>query len=310
MTTPLSQFLESTPPGAPEIVALGVYIHATMPHPTAQHPEVSFPRIRLHCASDDCGGDRFFDTKDTVTLSSIYSQRRNWSCFITYWCRDCGKNSKTYSLMIQYEGDRTFALLKVGEVPNFGPPTPPRAASLIGEDRELFFKGRKCENQGLGVGAFAYYRRVIERQKSRIIDEFIRVLRAVSPGDPIIEDLERASRETQFSKSMDAIKHALPSSLSIRGQNPLALLHTALSEGLHALDDDSCLEYAQAIRTILFETAERLTTAMKDDAEVSKAIKLLAKAGSKQQSKQRAPTPQADPEPAGTQVQPDSGTGD
>ena len=40
---------------------------------------------------------------------------------------------------------------------------------LVGPDRDDFLKGRRCENQGLGVGAFIYYRRVVENQKNRIL---------------------------------------------------------------------------------------------------------------------------------------------
>jgi hypothetical protein len=35
--------------------------------------------------------------------------------------------------------------------------------------------GRRAENQGMGIGAFAYYRRVVENQKNRIIAEIKRV---------------------------------------------------------------------------------------------------------------------------------------
>jgi len=43
--------------------------------------------------------------------------------------------------------------------------------TLIGPDREIFLRGRRAENQGLGIGAFAYYRRVVENQKGRIITQ-------------------------------------------------------------------------------------------------------------------------------------------
>ncbi len=295
MNTSLREFLENTPPGTEEVVPVGVRTTAIVPGLGYRDPAVEFPKIRLHCWSEECGGERWFDTTDKTTLHNVLSGSSHWSSFVCYNCRDCGKSSKVYALVVKRIQGDTFSLVKIGEVPAFGPPTPSRASSLIGDDRDLFFKGRRCEAQGLGVGAFAYYRRVIENQKSRIFREMIRVLKAVSPGDEVIADLERAAEETQFSKSMEAIKHALPSSLSIRGQNPIALLHTALSEGIHALDDETCLEYAQAIRTVLFETADRLSAAMRDDAEVIKAVQLLSRAGNKQQPKQHAKGPPTSP---------------
>lgn len=43
--------------------------------------------------------------------------------------------------------------------------------SLIGPDKELYLQGRRSESRGFGIGAFSYYRRVVENQKSRIIEE-------------------------------------------------------------------------------------------------------------------------------------------
>lgn len=35
---------------------------------------------------------------------------------------------------------------KLGERPPYGQPTPPRLIKLIGPDRDIFLKGRNCEN--------------------------------------------------------------------------------------------------------------------------------------------------------------------
>jgi hypothetical protein len=53
------------------------------------------------------------------------------------------------------------------------------------------------------------------------------------------------------------------------------LLHSALSEGLHAQTDEQCLELAQAVRVVLAELAERIGQALKDEAESNAAITRL-----------------------------------
>ncbi|WP_316213892.1 hypothetical protein [Bradyrhizobium sp. SZCCHNR2032] len=94
----------------------------------------------------------------------------------------------------------------------------------------------------------------------------------------MIATLEAAQAETQFSKSLDMVKDALPESLKIQGHNPLTLLHDNLSTGLHARTDKECLEIAASVRVVLAELAERITLALKDEAELSKALgKLLNK---------------------------------
>jgi hypothetical protein len=171
---------------------------------------------------------------------------------------------------------------KYGEYPAFGPPTPSRLLRLLGDDREAFLKGRRCESQGLGIGAFAYYRRVVENQKNMILDQIISVARRVGASDDMLAKLEASKAENQFLKAIVSVKDAMPQSLLIGGHhNPLTLLHRALSDGLHEQSDAHCLEFAQDIRLVLADLAERLSVALKDEAELNAAISRLAKAGSK-----------------------------
>jgi len=103
-----------------------------------------------------------------------------------------------------------------------------------------------------------------------------RVAKLIKAPAETLASLEAAQKETQFSKSLDLIKDAMPESLRIQGHNPMTLLHDNLSTGLHSKTDAECLEIAQAIRVILAELAERLSTALKDEAELTKALgKLL-----------------------------------
>lgn len=225
------------------------------------------PDIILHCTSDICGGDRTFSSSSREIFSA---DGRNF--YLEYICQNCKETKRTFAIK-----SSASQAVKFGEYPPFGPPTPKRALSLMGADRALFFKGRKCELQGLGLGAFTYYRRVIENQRNKIFDEMIRVIQAIDPSNEVLEELRAAKEERQFSNSIEAIKHALPSSLLINGQNPLRLLHSALSEGMHNLSDDECLAIATAIRTVLIEFSERLAQALRDDAELSHAISVLTK---------------------------------
>ena len=71
------------------------------------------------------------------------------------------------------------------------------------------------------------------------------------------------------------IKHGMPQVLLINGHNPLTLLHTALSQGVHEESDDYCLELATSIRVVLTELAERMAQALKDEAELNTAVSKL-----------------------------------
>lgn len=133
----------------------------------------------------------------------------------------------------------------------------------------------RAENQGLGLGSFAYYRRVVENQRGRLLEEIIRVAKRMGAKADAVRALEAAAKEQQFSKSIELTKDSIPESLLIDGHNPLLLLHRALSVGLHNLTDEECLARARSIRLVLTELAERIGQVLKDTAELKEAINYL-----------------------------------
>jgi hypothetical protein len=173
------------------------------------------------------------------------------------------------------EGNLFCTMLKLGEDPPFGSRIPARVITLIGPDRDMFLRGRRAELQGLGIGAFAYYRRVIENQKNRLLDTILKVAKRLDAPQEQVQALEAAKSETQFNKAVESIKSAIPTELLIQGRNPLLLLHSALSEGLHALTDEQCLELATSIRVVLFELAEKTGQVLKEQSDLDAAVARL-----------------------------------
>jgi hypothetical protein len=229
------------------------------------------PDILLHCSTPLCDGLRKFHcTSDTAYISKGWNFK-----FIVYVCRNCETTTKTFALAVNSAGGASGQVEKFGEIPTFGPPTPARFIKLVGPDRELFLKGRRAEIQGLGIGAFVYYRRVVERQKGRIIEEIGRVAKNLGATAATLKLFDEAAKETQFTKAVELIKSAIPESIRINGHNPLTLLHSTLSQGIHDKTDDQCLALATSVRVLLNELSERLSQLLKDDAELQKALKHL-----------------------------------
>jgi len=234
--------------------------------------ELEAPQIKLHCIHEECKGERYFRLLEG---NRRISELKDAEFFLTYVCSNCLKAIKKYSLYIVPLESANAECYKFGEYPPFGPPTPPRLLRLFGDDRETFLKGRRCEIQGLGIGAFSYYRRVVENQKDRIFGELIRVSEKLNASQITLDALNRAKQETQFSKAVSLVKDAIPAALMINGHNPITLLHSALSIGIHAQTDEQCLESAHDVRIVLAELAERLGNAMKDHAELNSAVQRL-----------------------------------
>lgn len=232
------------------------------------------PEVQLHCPSESCNGVRFFRC---VSGAGAHLEVAYENMYLIYRCSNCQSFLKTFSLSVRLDAHQqpTGELCKFGEIPAYGPQTPPRLVKLIGPDRETFLKGRRCENQGLGIGAFIYYRRVVENQKNRILGEIIKVSEKLGAPAVKVETLKQAIAETQFSRALDMAKDVIPESLLINGHSPILLLHSALSEGVHALSDEDCLDMASSVRVVLVELSDRLSQALKDEAELSKALSTL-----------------------------------
>jgi hypothetical protein len=269
-----AEFLETVPPSQFMMVVDSVQRNLTTAG--GYWYQLETPEIKLHCASEICNGPRIFRYKEGDRR--IVSGSKNLDTYFTYICSNCQRMNKTFSLHVsKTRGDDPHACVcfKFGEYPAYGPPTPTRLLRLFGKDRDIFLKGRQCENHGLGIGAFVYYRRVVENHKDQILDEIIKVANKVAPE--LVNALELAKKENQFSKALESVKNAIPQALLINGQNPLTLLHSALSEGLHDQSDDECLDLAHAVRVVLAELAERIGQALKDEAELKTAISRLMK---------------------------------
>ncbi|MCG8095270.1 MAG: hypothetical protein JAZ17_16905 [Candidatus Thiodiazotropha endolucinida] len=269
----IADFLESTPPNQliniSDLASVRRYGNGNFGH------EFRTPEIQLHCNNDKCNGTRFFRC---VSGEDKHVHTKDYEFFyVTYRCSNCQRVEKTFSLAAKVEtgGKPQGECYKFGELPTYGPPVSPKLIKLIGPNRDEFLKGRRCENQGLGIGAFIYYRRVVENQKNRILGEIIKVSEKIGASEEKIETLKNAVEETQFSKALDLAKDAMPESLLINGHSPILLLHSALSEGVHALSDEQCLEMAGSVRVVLGELSERLSQALKDEAELTMALSTL-----------------------------------
>lgn len=268
----LAEFLEGNPPN--QLVAISD-LGKTKQYHYGSGSVMQTPQIQLHCDHEDCNGTRFFrctSGKNTQIIEKDYE-----FFYVTYLCSNCQKIEKTFSLAAKVEKNLKpkGICYKFGELPTFGPPVSPKLIKLIGPDRDEFLKGRRCENQGLGVGSFIYYRRVVENQKNRILEQIIKVSEKIGAPDSSINILKDAIKETQFSKALEMARPALPESLLVNGHNPLALIHSALSEGVHAMNDEECLTIAGSVRVVLGELSERLSQALKDEAEISRALSHL-----------------------------------
>lgn len=272
----LKEFLETVPPGRPASVSDGLQ------QVSNQFYDLNSNDIEVHCDKEKCGGVRTFAK---LTGKQLFSKN---SCplhlYVRYQCRNCMSNTKLYALVVDGLDDG-WVFHKLGEIPDFGAPTPSKLITLIADERDNYLKGRQSENQGLGIGAFSYYRLVVENQKHKILNDVIRAAKKVNAAESMIRRLEAAKKERQFTKAIETIKPGVPHALLINGQNPLTLLHFALSEGMHAGTDEEYLRLATTIRIVLTELVSRIDTITTDLVDLNASVAKLMDVQAKKKAK-------------------------
>jgi hypothetical protein len=264
----LAEFLQTIPPDVTRLVGDAITWRDAGHH---KYASLETPVLLMHCDHEVCGGVRTFETTEEHT--GVSDSRYD---FLSYRCENCKKTTKTFALFTELRPKSAQALMrKLGENTPFGPPIPARAITLIGGDRDLFLKGYKAETRGLGIGAYAYYRRVLDQQRTRIIEQLKKVAVQLGTSPAVLKLFDEALKETQFTTAIEKIKDAIPESLRIKNENPLILLYETASQGLHRRTDEECLELATDLRVVLTELAERISTALRDDQELKLAVDRL-----------------------------------
>lgn len=263
------RFLEGTPPNSPVTIPALVHSHPTPSGVRSQY--IPAPPIDLHCERD--GGVRKFHTDVSIALGENSGRKCQ---FIEYKCRNCLATTKTFAVMVEWTAEGTVEAMKLGEYPPFSVPISPRIAKLLSSaDLELYRKGVRATAHGLGIGAASYFRRIVEDQWSRFVEEIRRA--AEKLGVEELDVYDAALRETRFSNAVEMLKDIIPEKLLILdGQNPLTLLYRPLSRQLHGLTDEDCLQQATDIRTVLTALLENIADVLKDQDELRAAASRLA----------------------------------
>jgi len=209
----------------------------------------NYPKVPINMKCSVC------DSMQTFNMINNYSElfhhnnypANNTLIRLDYLCQSCKSFHRQFNIYINEALD---AVCKVGQFPEWEIKLDKNLEKTLGKHSSTFRKGLVCEAQGYGIGAFAYYRRITEQ----IIDELLD-----SINDLIDEEnkekfkvaLEQTKTTRVTQEKIDLVKDLLPSILRPNNMNPLGILHSKLSEGLHAETDENCLEIAAHVREIL-----------------------------------------------------------
>jgi hypothetical protein len=204
-----------------------------------------------------------------------------------YLCAGCGEFEYLFFIEfvttdISKSGDYIGFVRKVGQTPPWEISMDRELEKILGEDAEIYKKGLACESQSYGIGAYAYFRRIVEKIIDNLLSQIPELIEDQQDKEKYLLALEKTKKEKNTEAKIELVKDLLPKSLTPDNLNPLEIIYSSLSEGIHEKNDDECLEIVAEIKTSLTFLLKEVSSKRADKKTFTENIrKLLDKKASK-----------------------------
>ncbi len=196
---------------------------------------------------------------------------------LQYQCMGCKKFERFFYIKFDVQDKNVF---KIGQDPPWSISINTKLNKLLGKNAYLYKYALTCESQSYGLGAIAYYRRLIEE----IIDKLLNDILEIIP-DSKKPDYEKLLLNVKKSKNaqskIDIVKNEIPEILRSGGLNPLKIIYDNLSVGLHEKTEQDCLQISDELRTSIIFMVEIILSTQKSKKEFSEKLQKRLKKHSK-----------------------------
>ncbi len=224
-------------------------------------------QLQIFCDRDECKKETWWELEYTrVEFGSNFIEHK------TYRCKNCakadGKSNNIHYLFIWKESEdgNGGLFMKVGQYPPLSiEPSPELAKALGKEDAALYKKALIDANFNHGIGAVAYFRRVLENKINLLLDLIAEAARIEQTGEELLKELETVKVSRALEKRIQYASQLLPAHLRPGGHNPLDQLYGVASAGLHGESDEECLNIFTEAKFV-FEYLFKNLTASNEEA--------------------------------------------
>lgn len=235
---------------------------------------IQLSQIDVHC--EKCGKERPFTDMRPGNLSGVSSIAtvKTGTSYFNFSCVTCKKDERIY-LVEQIVKDGTIRMQKYGERPRAKIPRDPRLQKFLQDDRENYEKAVLCLSHEYGIAAFAYFRRIVETNIGRLLELVEEDAKASGEGEETINALSELRKDSPMSDRIKLANLALPLHLRPDGLNPLGRLYQVLSEGVHSLSEQDCLQKARVTSECLAFLVSELASRRKHREQFKLAVSTL-----------------------------------
>jgi hypothetical protein len=204
----------------------------------------------------------------------------------TFYCTGCEEDFHEFFIEEESENinkseiisDISVILKKIGQSPPHNIDIDQHLERILDYRNltDFFKKGLISESQSYGLGAYVYYRRVLEEIIDDILDSIKNILEA-EEKEEYLNDLEKIKNSKITEDKIKIAEKFIPCSLKPNGLNPLKIIYSSLSEGIHIKTEEECLEKAIAIRESMIFLIKKISEKNIEKEENKNYIDIIKK---------------------------------
>ncbi len=168
----------------------------------------------------------------------------------SFTCVSCDDEKHTFWVQ-RLVTERNIKLQKVGQLPRKKLERDSKLQKFFKSDADYYEKALISLNNGYGIAAFAYFRRIVESNILSLLDLLASDVDPKDKTSPFKSAIDQLRIESPMSDKIKIANNALPEYLKPDGLNPLGKIYGLLSEGVHSLSDEQCLTKAENLQACL-----------------------------------------------------------
>lgn len=242
------------------------------------------PAINMYC--NICGSTQTFNMINNYwddDKLGYASSGPVWYTFrLRYLCAGCGKRLLLFfvefgqtTIKNGKEEKISHWIRKIGQNPPWEIDIDKKLESVLGSNSDFYKKGLVSESQNYGIGAYAYYRRIVEDIIDTLLVSISDLIDNQREKEKYTKALDKTKEAKNAEQKIELIKDLLPPSLRPDDINPLDVIYASLSEGLHGKTDEECLELADSIRKSLVFLVNQLLSQKETKKEFTESMRKL-----------------------------------
>jgi len=192
----------------------------------------SLPKVPIKMACPTCRTDQTFAMTNSYEGGNKAHMTRitnDMEFHLEYTCVHCNKFIRSFSIRVVDTNKKLVQ--KIGQFPPWDISTDPNIERLLGSHADFFKKGLICESQSYGIGAFAYYRRIVEEIIGELLEEISEIMDG-NEKEKFLKAIEETKKTQVTQDKIALVKDLLPPILRPKGMNPLSVLHSTVMSSL------------------------------------------------------------------------------